>query len=283
MLEQFTSSVRVAVRPRVGTSVSPIRMLLYMTITTPQHHSRINHPSAHLPVIRHLVEEWSMMSTRNQNLRRINGWGLPGAPIDNLDDVLIRAGFGTGITDSNGDQYLLQLVTRAAYDELAARIVLQRILPPLLAIARRRGRIVRGGINEALTETLSHAWELIRTYPIERRPGKVAANLVRDAEYFAFVRDSRKRTITVDVRQADQLEQLADPQQECSASDELWRLLYEADQKGMTPKRLDVLRRLANGESFELVAADYGVAIRTVRTWRKEGITELRARTLCVA
>lgn len=254
-----------------------------MTITTSQQQSRINHPSSHMPVIRHLVEEWSMMSTRNRNLRLVNGWGLPGTPIDNLDDVLVRAGFGTGITDSNGDQYLLLLVRRASQDELAARIVLQRILPPLIAIARRRGRIIRGGVDEALTETLSHAWELIRTYPVERRPAKIAANLVRDAEYFAFVRDHRKRTIAIDIKPADELERLAEPHQECSASEELWRLLSEADHKGMTPKRLDVLRRLASGESFEVVAADYGVAIRTVRTWRKEGITELRARTLCVA
>lgn len=253
-----------------------------MTTNNAQQQSRINHPSAHLPVIRHLVDEWSMMSTRNQYLKHINEWGLPGEPVENLDDVLIRAGFGTGIADSNGDQYLLLLVKRAAYDELAARIVLQRILPPLLAIARRRGRIVRGGVPEALTETLSYAWELIRTYPVERRPGKVAANLVLDAEYFAFVRNSRKRKVATDFKPADELEQLAEPQRECSASDELWKILYEADQKGMSQKRLDVLRRLANGESYELVAADYGVAIRTVRTWRKEGITELRARTLCV-
>lgn len=252
-----------------------------MSITTSEQQSRINHPTAHLPVIRHLVEEWSMIGARTHNLRRINGWGLPGTPIDNLDDVLVRAGFGTSITDSNGDQYLLLLVRKAAHDELAARIVLQRILPPLLAIARRRGRIIRGGIDEALTETLSHAWELIRTYPVDRRPAKVAANLVRDAEYFAFVRDSRRRTVAIDIKPADELEQLAEPQQVCSASDELWRILYEADQKGMTPKRIDVLRRLANGESYEIVAADYGVAIRTIRTWRKEGITELRARMLC--
>ena len=260
-----------------------MRMLLFMTNISSEQQSRINHPSAHLPVIRHLVEEWSMMSRGNHNLRRINGWGLPGTPLDNLDDVLVRAGFGTGITDSIGDQYLLLLVRRAAHDELAARIVLQRILPPLLAIARRRGRIVRGGIDEALTETLSHAWELIRTYPVERRPAKIAANLVRDAEYFAFVRDSRKRAVVIDIKPAAELERFAEPQHESSAADELWHLLQDADQKGMTPKRLDVLRRLANGESFELVAADYGVAIRTVRTWRKEGITELRARTLCVA
>ncbi|MEK7410243.1 MAG: hypothetical protein AAB327_02465, partial [Actinomycetota bacterium] len=139
--------------------MSPVWMLVSMTIPNSRQQSSINHPSTHLPIIRHLVDEWSMMSTRNQNLRRINGWGLPGTPVNNLDDVLVRAGFGTGITDSNGDQYLLQLVRRAAGDELAARIVLQRILPPLLAIARRRGRINRGGINEALTETLSHAWE----------------------------------------------------------------------------------------------------------------------------
>lgn len=254
-----------------------------MTITNSIQQCRIHHPSTRLPVIRRLVDEWSMMGTRNHNLRQVNGWGLPGSPINNLDDVLVRAGFGTGVADSIGDQYLLLLVQRAAHDELAARIVLQRILPPLLAIARRRGRIIRGGIDEALTETLSHAWELIRTYPVERRPAKVAANLVRDAEYFAFVRNSRKKTIVVDIKPADELERLAEPAQEGTASDELWRLLHEADQKGMTHKRLDVLRRLANGDSFELVAADYGVAIRTVRTWRKEGITELRARTLCVA
>ncbi|MEO5975347.1 MAG: helix-turn-helix domain-containing protein [Ilumatobacteraceae bacterium] len=254
-----------------------------MTITNATQQCRIHHPSAHLPVIRHLVDEWSMMGSRSHNLRQVNGWGLPGTPLISLDDVLVRAGFGTGVADSNGDQYLLLLVKRAAHDELAARIVLQRILPPLLAIARRRGRIIRGGVDEALTETLSHAWELIRTYPAERRPAKVAANLVRDAEYFAFVRNSRKKTVAVVIKPADELERLAEPQQISSPSDELWRLLHEADQKGMTPKRLDVLRRLANGDSFELLAADYGVAIRTVRTWRKEGITELRARTLCVA
>ena len=53
-----------------------------------------------------------MMSTRNKNLQQINGWGLPGTPVVNLDDVLVRAGFGTGITDSNGDRYLLMLVER---------------------------------------------------------------------------------------------------------------------------------------------------------------------------
>ena len=72
------------------------------------------------------MQEWSALSITPTTLRRVNGWGLPGSRVANLDEVLIRAGFGLEATDSGGDQYLFKLVIRAANDELATRIVLQR-------------------------------------------------------------------------------------------------------------------------------------------------------------
>jgi hypothetical protein len=92
-----------------------------------------------------LVKEWQIISSRQKEVDAVNSWNLPGKKVTNLDQVLVRAGFNTARNDSQGDNYLWQLVKRASEDELAARIVLQRILPPLVAIARRRGQIVDGG------------------------------------------------------------------------------------------------------------------------------------------
>ena len=97
-----------------------------------------------------LVKEWQLISARRKEVDTVNSWQLPGSKVTNLDQVLVRAGFNTARDDSKGDNYLWQLVKQASEDELAARIVLQRILPPLVAIARRRGQIIDGGIDAAL-------------------------------------------------------------------------------------------------------------------------------------
>ena len=107
-----------------------------------------------------LVKEWQLISARRKEVDVVNSWQLPGSKVTNLDQVLVRAGFNTARDDSKGDNYLWQLVKQASEYELAARIVLQRILPPLVAIARRRGQIIDGGIDAALGEVLPTAWIL---------------------------------------------------------------------------------------------------------------------------
>ncbi len=259
-------------------------MLLGMTTSTAKkQQSRICHPASQLPIVRRLVEEWTLLCRRDENIQRCNGWGLPGKPVRSLDDVLFRAGFNTGFADSKGDRYLLLLVECAKRDDLAARIVLQRILPPLLSVGYRRGRIVQGGASEAITDTLSHAWELIRTYPIERRPNKVASNLVRDAEYFAFVRNSRRQALKFELKHSPDLERFAEPSRERTARDEIDKVLIDAEKLGLLPKYVEIMRRLADGESYESIAKHHGVAVRTVRTWRHDGIIELRERMQCEA
>ena len=64
-------------------------------------------------------------------------------------------------------------------DPLAARLVLQALLPGLKAVA---GRLLfdadeRDAVWSAL---LVHCWERIRRYPLERRPTRIAANTLLD-------------------------------------------------------------------------------------------------------
>jgi DNA-directed RNA polymerase specialized sigma24 family protein len=267
----------------VRTAVSAVRIIICMTTQTALPFTRptsIVHPSGKSHMVRTLVQEWTAISVAPTTLKQVNDWRLPGKRVTNLDEVLIRAGFGLETTDSVGDQYLLKLVVRAANDELATRIVLQRLLPPLIAVAARRGKIVRGGFDEALVETISQAWMLIRTYPLQKRPAKIASNLVRDSEYFAFVRDSRLKQLAV-AWGDDVIDMVAAPEIQPNSEEELGDLLTEAAKWNVNPRSINLLQQLANGQSFQSIADDAGVNVRTVRGWRRTALSELREQMQC--
>jgi DNA-directed RNA polymerase specialized sigma24 family protein len=264
-------------------AVSAPRIIICMTTQTARTCTRpttIIHPTGKSSTVRTLVQEWSALSNAPTTLRRVNGWGLPGKRVANLDEVLIRAGFGLEATDSIGDQYLFKLVIRAANDELATRIVLQRLLPPLISIAARRGKLARGGFDEALTDTVAQAWIQIRTYPINKRPIKIASNLVRDSEYFAFVRDSRLKQLAV-AWGDDVIDMIPTPETQLNPEEELANLLTEVEKWNLGTRSRSVLKQLAEGKSFRSIATDAGVNIRTVHGWRSTAINELREQMQC--
>jgi hypothetical protein len=97
-------------------------------------------------------------------------------------------------TDDLADERLAQVVTLATHDEFATMLVLHRILPALVAVARRRGGEMLSNQQRAFGEILPHAWITIRTYPLDRRPHHVAAGLIRHIEYQAFVQQRRLRS-----------------------------------------------------------------------------------------
>lgn len=82
---------------------------------------------------------------------------------------------------ADADQVLLALVTRAARhdDELAARVLLQLLLPGTRNLARRWWAL--GDDDERAAAAVGAVYQRIRTYPVERRPGRVAANILLDA------------------------------------------------------------------------------------------------------
>lgn len=82
--------------------------------------------------------------------------------------------------DEAVDRVLLALVERAvAGDAIAARVLLQLLLPGTRNLARRWW--VLGDRDERAAAAVTAVYNRIRNYPLERRPGRVAANILMDA------------------------------------------------------------------------------------------------------
>jgi DNA-directed RNA polymerase specialized sigma24 family protein len=94
------------------------------------------------------------------------------------------------------DSVLRPLLRLAHTEPLAARVVLEALAPGLTRLAERvifeeRDR------DELWALILEHAWQQIRRYPLERRPSKIAANLIletRRAALADFTRDRSRRS-----------------------------------------------------------------------------------------
>lgn len=230
--------------------------------------------------LRGVVAEWNAVSNNHRALRRANAWGLPGEPVDNLDEMVMRAGFGGPKTCDDADAYLLELVKRAASDPLAAQVVLQRILPPLLAIARRRGRQVAGGTDAAISDLLTQAWFVIASYPAERRPKKVAANIVRDIEYFEYVAENRPRKASVLFIDHGHFTigetALALLGSQAGPDDEVRHFLLELERRGLSPIRLEILRLSCEGWRSAEIAEKLGMKERTARWHRSAAFAAAR-------
>jgi hypothetical protein len=229
-----------------------------------------------------LFDEWDALVRRPSAIRRAASWGLTARYPADLDEVLAAVGFGGDPFDSDADARLHHLVTFAAHDDLAARIVLQRILPGLLARARRRGRIEPGGRSKCFDEIVAAAWLVIRTYPVDRRPARVAANLLRDAEYQAFVRERRLRWATAETLCNEGLpEQVSDADPCRLVVDDPRRRLDEvvrrAHDAGVPMRDLELIVTLARGVGPAEIAQREGVTDRAVRMRRSVAIGRVRA------
>ncbi len=113
-----------------------------------------------------------------------------------LDELIAR--IRAGATDPAGtDRILAVLARRAPTDMLAARTLLQAVLPGLWNVAKRLGH---GRVDDELeAEVLAEAIERIRTYPIERRPRAVAANITWDVFGRITRRRHRPEPVTVEL------------------------------------------------------------------------------------
>lgn len=224
-------------------------------------------------LVRGVLAEWQAATRSPRALRHANTWGLPGGPVSHLDEMVVRAGFGGPHDCDEADTYLLQLVRLAASDPLAARIVLHRILPPIISIARRRGKRHPGGIDGAIGDLLTQAWFVITCYPVERRPRKVAANLVRDIEYFEFVSGNRSRRTKVDFVDHD-LFTSGDRHGSIAASiapadaDEVRNFLIDLELHDVSRTRIEIMRLTCAGLRGSEIGQQLGINERTVR-WHK--------------
>ena len=240
-------------------------------------------------ILDRLATEWRHLTVRAADLATVRRWGLPGGDIHSLDDVLIRSGYvpfsSTPATTSTPmprtptpgeahDAYLLALLALARHDPLAARIVLQRILPALCAFSRRHAPN-HAAQQDLLDELIGNAWAAIRRYPIERRPRWVVPNLVRDIGFQTIVRPLRRRSaserpMTHDTLLDTEALTFVEP------LDELVTLLNEARTRGMSAADIELICQIVTLNRPENVADVQHVSPRTVRNRRDVIVHRLR-------
>jgi len=205
-------------------------------------------------------------------LERARQWDVTDQPFDDLDQLLVLAGHRVTPTPAT-DAVLGALVEVGRSDELATRVVLQRMLPGLLAIVRKRRRV--DAIDGSFEELLGAAWLVIRAYRPSDRPTRVAANLVRDAGYRAFIAPARRlsaKEISIDPRTLDETPAVI----VVSSCEELAMLLAEARASGLDPTDLDFVRALLTAGSSTLLAEELKVTTRTIRNHRTQAVANLR-------
>ena len=78
------------------------------------------------------------------------------------------------------DAILLLLLRLAPFDDLAARTVLQAMMPAMKNLTAKFSTCGAWSPEETAAVVVAAMWERIRGYPVERRPRKVAANLALD-------------------------------------------------------------------------------------------------------
>jgi DNA-directed RNA polymerase specialized sigma24 family protein len=234
-----------------------------------------------------LHREWQVITVRPSVLRRARTWDL-GVPFHSLDDVIAATGYWAGrearlasaVTGSGelradaedrANEVMARLLLSARVDEVAARVVLQRLLPGLIARARRWSARPAGG-TDALDELLAAAWTVIRTFPVERRPGHLVANLLRGAEYHAFVRPHR-RLLVHEFVPTHMLDRPA-PESPVDAAEELAELVD--DSRTLTDRDRRLLALLVGGATMHEIATTLDVCVRTVTNHRDAVVHRLR-------
>jgi DNA-directed RNA polymerase specialized sigma24 family protein len=234
------------------------------------------------PAVRVIVDEWNAIARRPSCIAHANAWGLPGEPVTHLDQMLVRMGFDRPAHCDEADQYLAQVVRLARTDDLAARLAVQRVVPPILAIAKRRGRIHPGGVEEALNAVMAQVWLVIRTYPSDNRPRKIAANIVRDVEYKEFVVPQRKRRTTVEHFDPEILDgflqdMTREPNSIHSGCDGSSDALTELEARNLDPEKLALLKLVAAGYTSKEIGEILRIRARTVRWQRAEALSFARS------
>ena len=216
-----------------------------------------------------LALEWTRLRTRPDHLRRASTWQILDRPVGSLDDILVAVGYECDPTPDT-ERRLRQLVALAHGDELAARVVIQRIMPGLLAVVRRR----RGQSDHVFEELIGAAWIAVRTYNPSRSPRSIAAALISDADYSAFRADARRRSSTerpVDPQSAE-LPHVHEP----SSCEQLAELLADAADAGVAADDLELLRQLLAAPTTNQLAAVLHITPRTIRNRRDRITSRLR-------
>lgn len=217
-------------------------------------------------ILNELDREWATIATSLRSRMKLDRWksAHPAlADLADLDALLVAR------RDPARAQEILRAVAHLApEDDLAARTLLQALIPGIVRLAQVTGN----DDPSVIDELVAIAWERIRTYPTTRN-GSVAANVLLDTRK----RYRRHRAIE---SPADGLRISGDPRDQGREPEEevLNRLLVEE----LDATRLAgvispavfraIVRTRIGGERLAAVAADESLSPRKLgqQRWRAE-------------
>jgi DNA-directed RNA polymerase specialized sigma24 family protein len=139
-----------------------------------------------------LQSDWQQAVHSPQMASQFQAWRAREPALARFADTaaLVRFMRGAG-SRVDKDAVLCALLTWAKHESTGARVVLEAIRPGLLNLAARITRDPRE--REELCSTMLLAiWEGIRSYPLARRPRRVAANLLLDTMHRTLVELGRE-------------------------------------------------------------------------------------------
>lgn len=137
---------------------------------------------ANLP--RRLDTEWQHLVTSPAAAAALARWRHLEPALDGLANLdTLRTAVHDRTNLERGDQILAALVRLAAVtghgDQLAARVVLQLLVPGAIRLGQSLATMI-GDPATSEAAVFAELTILIRTYPWQRRPGRIAANLLLD-------------------------------------------------------------------------------------------------------
>jgi hypothetical protein len=226
-----------------------------------------------------LDREWDRLRRRATAIRTVRGWDGDATfhsavqTVSDLDELVAATQPRVGPPGS-GDAILRRLVELAATDELAARIVLQRLLPGLISQSRRWMRPGTG--TDASDIAIGAGWMAIRGFDVEARSRHVAPALVADALWIGFRRGARRRLASEVPVPSSVLGAQPAPAHVADPLVALAGTLRAAARAGVRSGDLDLLRTIVVSGGPTLAARDCAVTVRTIRNRRDHAAARVR-------
>lgn len=230
------------------------------------------------PLLDQLDREWARLDRRPSSWRTIRSWREQGtlpisAPIASLDQLVALTQPNPG-GDTTPDDMLRGLVALAMVDDLAGRIVLQRILPGVISGARRWTS--RDGAADPIDVAIGAAWLAIRAFDLHRRSCAIAPALVADSLWIGFRRDARRKSDQELPVSTEMLCGRAAPEHQLDPTTALAGTIRAADRAGVPANDLELVRHLIRSGSPSAAALERGVSPRTIRNHRDIATSRIR-------
>jgi len=137
--------------------------------------------STGIGVLRQLDQEWERIANGPSGRRAVRRWALGQQSLvglGSLGAIIERVNERGHVEES--DAILLVLLRHADGDDLAARTVLQAMMPAVKNLTAKFSTCGAWSPEETAAVVVAAMWERIRCYPVDRRPRKVSANLTLD-------------------------------------------------------------------------------------------------------